>query len=233
MHKKLNGFTLIELLVVIAIIAILAAILVPAVSKALERGRSAMCTSNQHQIGIAMALYANDHDGYWPPPKTPPFEGEIMWSKILGTSYLPQRGNSDTSPEHEVFACPSAGYTLRDGATQASRTYTATEALFGRRGTSLDKETPRDPIDVYAPSSTYLVAEGEQQVDSNSCDSFTRWDRYRSGISRAKTFEEAKYVDFRHNGYMNTLRADMSVSGLKFDDAKEVTKSEWQGRNVE
>ena len=81
---KKNGFTLVELLVVISVIAILAALLLPALNRAKSAGRKAVCQSNLHQIGLALRMYVDDVGKYPPIMQWPmPGGGSLDWQSGL------------------------------------------------------------------------------------------------------------------------------------------------------
>ena len=84
-HRKSRlGFTLIELLVVIAIIALLAALLLPALAKAKEKGRQTSCINNVRQQTLAVLLYADEHNDTLPPTAYLDRTGlEVDWPSLL------------------------------------------------------------------------------------------------------------------------------------------------------
>lgn len=77
------GFTLIEMLVVIAIIALLASLITPAVTNALDAAKRSHCMSNLKQIGTATFSYMVEHDGYLPPVRNGGWSSGQVWMEIL------------------------------------------------------------------------------------------------------------------------------------------------------
>src|SRR5439155_3101953 len=95
MNRRI-GFTLIELLVVIAIIAILAAILFPVFAQARASARKTACLSNMKQLGLALAQYAVDYEGFMPPSQLPSSGANVSWPTMV-YPYVKNEG---------VFVCP-------------------------------------------------------------------------------------------------------------------------------
>jgi len=106
MNSK-RAFTLIELLVVIAIIGVLAALLLPALGQAKEKGRRTSCVANLRQVNLAIRLYADDCADSLPvlPTPNPYSNGVGAYYKELVKGYLGLKGV--TSSNESVFICPS------------------------------------------------------------------------------------------------------------------------------
>ena len=96
-----KAFTLIELLVVIAVIAILAALLMPALSQAKLQARKAQCKSNLHNIGLALRSYRTDTNDDWP--------SHLMLGKAANTSVNAwgRMFSGDYLDDEDVFECPN------------------------------------------------------------------------------------------------------------------------------
>jgi len=209
--SKKFGFTLLELLVVIAIIALLSSILLPALSKAREKGRQAKCISNLKQISLAFMMYAGDNDGWFPPCATGSWPAGKDWdyeytnandpSTFTGNGYIGPYLNENIN----VYGCPTAK-TLHSW----DRPITGYAYNASYLGGGWDKHPIAKDAQIKDHSGTVLVCDSAYysggQMHANSGlrspnDSFTAWGDF--------------CVHFRHNGIANVAYCDGHVGTVK------------------
>src|SRR5262245_37926040 len=137
--QRAAGFTLIELLVVIGIIAILMAILLPALRKARTQASTVNCLSNLRQIGVAFQAYSVTNKGFLPAPLIQSATRYVPWQVSLWQYLNIRAAEPDLSPQSKhayllttVFVCPK-GVLDKETGDYRSMGYSMNETLPGKR----------------------------------------------------------------------------------------------------
>ena len=222
--KKLNKrkeFTLIELLVVIAIIAILAAMLLPALQQARERGMSVTCVNNMKSLGSAISFYATDNNSWWPGycssggAKKAPYLNYFFWSTARQPGDTADRGSLSTylgvnqsgyifsfyqyktTQTRCKFACPkmvSVGMKQGEATEVLSRVGIAMTGDGGSNDNYMYNRKIKAEL-LRRPSSWCPIAEAEHAAPSSTLRFNYEWLPGGEPVQRA--------IAFRHGGGSN------------------------------
>ena len=227
--QKKPSFTLIELLVVIAIIAILAAILLPALNSARERGRSSQCINNIRQVHMAQLAYAEDNAGFAPCYIASEYSlfNNLFDKKATGNGslyhYLKGGGcyTVGNSEYPMITFCPSGGrYDYQNGVEGS----TAGQIVLGNPnfGYSLNYYTSNLGTD---PSSKYFqkFLSGDNfskrssvvEIGKNHPTLYTQTQTGAHGANSGVT--GFKFLTFRHNKRSNVAFADGHAEAIATD----------------
>ncbi len=222
-----SGFTLIELLVVISIIAVLVAIMLPALAKAREAARASVCGSQLKQTSLAFEMYRNDFEGYYPSISTELTIGDrdsaVRWTVLL-RRYLSDSSTGNRISQSGILHCPTVPMTLR----HTSGSYPSYG--YNRWGVGGDR-----------PQAGTGIGKIKRELKSPLSSTLMLIDikRLTETAAREGWFESYPSTFFfytRHNGYANALYADSHVSSLQLDDILTDTvaatnKEPWYGAN--